>query len=316
MKGSAMTNQGSRRRVGFMVPSIFNDRPFGAAEYERFIAATEAGGASSLMVGDHMNYYTSTLECFTLLSFIAARASVRVGTNVVVLPLRQPYLVAKMASTVAHLAPAGFVLGIGVGGEHAIEFDAFGLSVEGRGARTDEGLTLIRRLLESDGDVEFDGRFVQAHGAHLDPKPTFPILIGGRSEPALRRAARYGDGWSAAWVRAKDFAPARARIEELTLERERDPSTFEWVAHARVALGADRESAWQTASHYLARYYNADPAPFRAHTIAGSAEEVAEGIAAYHRAGANEVMVTVVADDLLAGIESFVADVMPLLKDR
>lgn len=296
-----------------MVPSIFVGRPLSDGDLRRFVRSAEEGGAASLMVGDHVNWYSGTYECLTLVAYVAAQTTLRIGTNVVVLPLRQPFLLAKMAATLAQLTGGRFVLGVGVGGEHEVEFSGAGIPVSERGARSDEGLSLIRSLLAG-GDVDLDGRFVRAERAHLDPNPGFPILVGGRSEPALRRAARYADGWSSAWVRSDQFGGMRERITATIRDEGRDPDGFEWVAHARVTLAETPEAAWDEARDYLASYYNADPGPFRRHTIAGPPEVAAETIGGYFDAGADEVLVTFSARDALAQQERFLAEVMPLLE--
>jgi alkanesulfonate monooxygenase SsuD/methylene tetrahydromethanopterin reductase-like flavin-dependent oxidoreductase (luciferase family) len=302
----------AERRIGLMVPSIFVQQPLKGDELRAFVRTADEAGVASLMVGDHLNWYCGTFECLTLASFVGAMTRARVGTNVLVLPLRQPFVVAKMAATLAHLTDGRFALGVGVGGEHPAEFEALGIPPERRGARTDEGLALIRRLLKGE-HVDVEGQFVSARGAHLDPNPGFALLLGGRSEAALRRVARYGDGWSSAWVRPDQFRQARAQITELTREAGRDPERFEWVAHARVVLGRTQDEAWDDASAYLARYYNADPGPFRGHTIAGPPESAIEKIGAYFEAGADEVLVTFAARDVVGQQQRFVNDVLPHL---
>jgi alkanesulfonate monooxygenase SsuD/methylene tetrahydromethanopterin reductase-like flavin-dependent oxidoreductase (luciferase family) len=302
----------ARRRIGFMVPSIFLKRAFSRTDYDRFIATAEQGRASSLLVGDHMNYYSSTFECFTLLSYVTAKTRLRVGTNVIVLPLRQPYIVAKMAATIGRLATAGFFLGVGVGGEHPGEFAAVGVPLAERGARMDEGLALIKALRDG-GQVDLDGRFFHAAAARLDPLGSFPLLVGGRSDRALERVARFGDGWTSAWVKAEHFSKGRSRVEELAAANGRSPTEFEWLAHVRVTLGENESTAWATAAEYLGAYYGADPTPFRAHSIVGPPRRAADAIARYYEAGAEEVIVTFAADDLLGQLEQFTADVVPIL---
>ncbi|MFJ8624172.1 LLM class flavin-dependent oxidoreductase [Kitasatospora sp. NPDC093550] len=137
-----------------------------------------------LMVSDHIavtadvaeRYPEPFYEPFTTLSWLAGITTrLRLGTTVLVLPYRNPLLVARMADTLDRLSDGRFVLGVGVGWARQ-EFDALGVPFAARGRLTDEYLDALR------GSWEERGRAV-------------PVWIGGHSEAALRRAARFGDAW-------------------------------------------------------------------------------------------------------------------------
>lgn len=143
------------------------------------------------------------------LAFVAAvTKTIRLGTGILILPQRHPVYVAKEVATLDVLSNGRAILGIG-SGWLAEEFAAVGVPFGERGARTDESIRAIRSLWQA-SPAPFSGRFYRWPAVESNPKPMqsggVPIVIGGHSEPAARRAARFGDG----------FFPARGDHETLT----------------------------------------------------------------------------------------------------
>ncbi len=150
--------------------------------------------------------YGGVYEPLVTLSFIAAVTSrIRVGTSVLILPLRDPFLVAKQAATLGRLAPDRVVLGVGAGWEEA-EFTATGMAFANRGARTDSAIRLIRHL-HTIGHGPFEDEYYGFEVGVFEPRPTHPvpILVGGRSPAAIRRAIRLGDGWHGLAMGPREF---------------------------------------------------------------------------------------------------------------
>jgi probable F420-dependent oxidoreductase len=170
------------------------------------------------------------LEALMTLSYVAAVTSrVTLGTEVLVLPQRQPTLVAKQVSTLDTLSGGRVRLGIGVGWQES-EYAALGEDFHTRGARMDDAIRLLRACW-GDAQVDVaDGHYrVVAMG--MEPKPPqnrrLPIWIGGRSEPAYRRVGRLGDGWLAGGI--ADAQSARAAIDAIRRHAEaarRDPAAI------------------------------------------------------------------------------------------
>jgi len=293
--------------VAIGVPTIFAGRQFTGSEIRDYALRAEGAGASAIAVGDHMNWYNPTLECVTTLGFLASITKLPLLSHVVVAPLRQPFLLAKQSATLATLAPGGYTLGIGVGGEHPTEFAAAGVAVSERGARTDEILEIIAGLKE--GQVDHDGRFYNVGQAKLDPNPGFGLVIGGRADKALLRAVKYGDAWAGAWVRPERLGRSVERLSELSEAsgRAKPPAV---LVHVRVTMGADEASAWEEASTFLSAHYNADPVPMRPHTLCGNADQVASRLLEFKQAGAAEVVVTFAGEDQGAQLESFCDQVL------
>jgi len=151
-------------------------------------------------------------------------------TYVLVLPYRNPVVLAKSISTLDFLS--GGRLGLGTGGGHLQkEFEAIGVSFADRGKLTDEYIRAMKELWTSD-NPSFDGQFVKFSGIAFEPKPVQkphpPIFVGGNSKPAMRRAARFGDGWLP-WLVTREQLPG-------CLDYIRSQPGFDASKHFEVAM--------------------------------------------------------------------------------
>jgi probable F420-dependent oxidoreductase len=170
------------------------------------------------------------IEALMGLSYIAAVTSrVTLGTEVLVLPQREPTLVAKQISTLDTLSAGRVRLGIGVGWQES-EYEAMGEDFHTRGARMDEAIQLLRTYW-GEARVDFSGKAYRAVAMAMEPKPpqgrALPIWVGGNSEAALRRTGRLGDGWLAS--RVTDADDARRCIDTIrryAKEAGRDPAAI------------------------------------------------------------------------------------------
>ena len=168
------------------------------------------------------------LEALVTLGYVAAVTSrVTIGTEVLVLPQRQPALVAKQVSTLDTLSGGRVRLGVGVGWQQS-EYEALGGDFQGRGARMDDAIRLLRTYW-TEPQVDFASPHYPTVAMTMEPKPPqgghLPIWIGGNSEPAYRRVGRLGDGWLGS--RITDAASARRAIESIHRHAEeagRDPA--------------------------------------------------------------------------------------------
>ena len=145
-----------------------------------------------------INPATPLLDPLILLTQVAARTSrIRLGTNIYILPLRHPIETARMAMTLDVLSNGRLVFGIGAGWL-AEEFEAVGIDFASRGGRTRECVRALRALW-TEGEPEFHGRYFSFGPVRFEPKPVQrphpPIVFGGETEAALKRAAALGDGW-------------------------------------------------------------------------------------------------------------------------
>jgi len=174
----------------------------------------------------------------TIGAMAAVTSHVRFLTNVFVLPARHPLLVAKAVGTAAVLSNNRVALGIGVGWMRE-EFDVLGQSFATRGKRADEAIDILRSLWAG-GMVEHHGRHYDFPRLQMSPAPTapVPILVGGISEPALRRAAR-ADGWISVIHSVEEIRDFVRRLMALRTEAGRTGERFEVFVSCSEAIGLD-----------------------------------------------------------------------------
>jgi probable F420-dependent oxidoreductase len=190
----------------------------------------EHAGFESLWIGDHIALPADRggrqprLEVVVAISYLAAVTTrVRLGFGVLVLPQRQPVLLAKQLTSIDILTVGRVIVGVGVGYVEP-ELQALGASMADRGARTDEYLAAMRALW-TEPEPSFAGRFVSFAGVGQQPPPVQrphpPIVVGGHSEAACRRAATTASGWYGVFLDVDEAAAALARLREVAARCER-----------------------------------------------------------------------------------------------
>lgn len=258
----------------------------------------EAAGFDSLWVGDHIAFHIPKLESLSLLAFVAAITDrIQLGTAIYLLPLRQATLAAKIIGSVDYLSNGRLTLGIGVGGEYPPEFAACGIPLDQRGARTDEAMTLLRRLWRED-NVAFDGEFTQFDSLTLEPKPLSPggprMLVGGRRGPTFRRAGRLGDGYISHMCSAGQFKTNLTEIGRQAALAGRTERTFATAAYLFTFLDDNYDKALDRASAELERIYQR---PFRdaaaKYCLLGRPEDMLEQLQDFADAGARQFIFAV-----------------------
>jgi len=164
------------------------------------------------------------------LAYVAAAApTLRLGTCILILPQRNPLVLAKELATLDHLSGGRVELGIGVGWLKE-EFEALGVSWERRGRRNDEYVEALRTIW-SGSHVEYHGEFVDFEPLTCTPRPAqgadIPILVGGDTDVAIRRAARLADGYFPGEGDPVRLAELIAAVGRACEQRDRDPSEVE-----------------------------------------------------------------------------------------
>ncbi|PYM85635.1 MAG: hypothetical protein DME09_04935 [Candidatus Rokuibacteriota bacterium] len=290
-------------RYGLRIPSFaLGPRTATLAEMGAYLRRAEDLGFDVAVSIDHLlltppAYACTWLEPMTLLAALAGvTRTIKLGTMVLVLPLRNPVYFAKEWATLDLLAGGRTILGIGVGW-HEAEFALMGVPHRERGRRTEECLEIVQALWARD-DVSYEGRYYRLRHLTIDPKPLQtphpPIWIGGGTQPServyhqtvanidpvLRRIARYAD----VWVPHSSATPQMVRgdwekVQRFARELGRDPhgigrvySNFVWV----LRRGERPESA----APYFKTYSGMDLDYWKTYYLLGEAEEVAERIRA------------------------------------
>ena len=175
--------------------------PFERTEPEALWEYTEESeqlGIDSIWLTDRIVSPEFSMDPLVALSFIAARTTkLKFGTSVLALPLRNPTVLAKEIATLDFLSGGRALPAIGLGTEEENEYEACGVSKSERAGRTDEAMEIMRRLWSED-EVAHRGKYYTLNHVSVQPRPVqqpMPIWVGGRSEAALRRTGRIGDGW-------------------------------------------------------------------------------------------------------------------------
>jgi probable F420-dependent oxidoreductase len=288
------------------------------AEQFRLVRHLEAWGFESVWAGDHVSFHNPILESLTLLSTYAGITTrMRLGTAVYLLALRSPAVAAKMTSTLDVLSGGRLIFGVGVGGENPKEFELCGVPHRERGARVTEAIDVVRTLWR-DTPASFQGRFTRFERVSIDPKPVQkpgpPIWIGGRSDAALVRAARQGDGWISYVVHAERYRQGVARIRE---EADKAGRHLDGFAHAHLAfvtIGDDYEKARATWVRLLSTRYAQDFGPLaQKYGIIGTAAQCAEQLERFIEAGCTCFVMNPICDneDTERQFEQIAAEIFP-----
>ena len=245
-------------------------------------------------------------EPLATLNFLAGCTKrVRLGTHVLIIPYRNPVLTAKILATLDVLSEGRVILGVGVGWMEE-EFQAMGLDTYAkRGAVTDEYLQLYKELWTKD-QPEFNGDYYQLSGVGFQPKPVQkphpPIWIGGHTGPAIRRAAKLGDGWMPIGLRP----PAMLEPEEMAAK-------IAQLRRATVRAGRPEDAVDITFSTGV----NFDDSPAQSRQmVTGRPEQIAADLRQYQDLGVKNFILGFPGDSVAAlqeNMERFSRQVMPLM---
>ena len=261
-----------------------------AARRELLGAAADAG-IDHLHVGDHVSFhggfgFDGLMNTAALLNL---QDALPVLIGVYQLPLRHPTVVARQLAAIHESHPGRLRFGVGVGGDDPEEMRACGVDPRTRGKRMTEGLEILRELLTGQ-PVTYAGEIFDLHEVAIEPAvPDLPILVGGRSDAALRRAGRLGDGWAGIWISAARFA---ACVDRVALEADTaGRGAMSWEHHLTIwcGFGTDSVRARRSMGELMRSIYHLDPAAFERWCPAGPPEAIAEFIAPYLDAGASSV---------------------------
>jgi alkanesulfonate monooxygenase SsuD/methylene tetrahydromethanopterin reductase-like flavin-dependent oxidoreductase (luciferase family) len=314
---------------------VANDHiTFGAAalpEPDRdWLAAVERLPIESVWQGGHLLPPTATGEAITRLALMTAWTErVRVGASVLLLPLYHPVIIAKQLADLDSRSGGRLTVGVGVGGEFRAEFDAVGVPITERGPRTDESIEILKALWQSDGNpATHHGKFFNFHDVALKPvqppghddhamqKGGPPLIVAGRKEAAMRRAARLGDGWMPYLASPDAYARSTQTINDEARKTGRTlPARFEWMMYLYCSVRQDGDRARDDVSAFLGQAYGDKPRSLLDRIApSGTPEEVAIRLQAYVDAGVRHFIISPAAPrDTLEVITLAATEVLPRL---
>jgi probable F420-dependent oxidoreductase len=305
---------------------------FGAAaipEPDReWLAAAEKLPIDSVWQGGHVLPPSGTGECITRLALMTAWTErVRVGTSVLLLPLYNPAIVGKQLADLDARSGGRLTVGVGVGGEFAKEFEAVGVSLKERGARTDEGMDILRGLWSGE-PFTHHGRFYDFEDAVLRPVAAPdgrtgqpggpPIIVSGRKEAAMRRAAKRGDGWMPYLVSASAYARSVETIRAEADSAGRDLTGFEWAIFLYCSVRPTEDEARNDVAGFLGSAYGDKPGDMLDKIApSGTPEQVAAKLQTYIDAGVRHVVISPAAkQNTLQIVQLAAEEVLPRLTLR
>jgi probable F420-dependent oxidoreductase len=224
----------------------------------RLGSLAEELGYDSLWVGEHvvvpdprrppspMDPEDPILDGLVSLAFLAARTErIRLATGIVILPQRNPVVLAKQLASLDVVTGGRLIFGMGVGYLEP-EMTAVGVPMERRGARAGEYLAAMRALWEQERPA-FEGEFVRFSGVNAHPRPVqrpLPVAMGGYTRAVHRRAARHADGWYGFFLDQDRAAEQIADVRECLAESGRDESEFDITVTPRGRVDADAVAAY------------------------------------------------------------------------
>jgi len=303
---------------GIELPQVFFDGPTDMEHIRKFAKRSEVLGFDSLWLQERIIGDFTMLEPVTLLSYIAAvTTKLRLGTSVILLPLRNPVQLAKAYSTLDIMSSGRAIMGVGLGGGHlGSHEEVFGYTRAGRVTRFTEAVQIMK-LLWTEPTANFSGRYWKFENISMEPKPLqkphLPILFGGHHENALRRAVKYANGWMGAGSSsAATFIRESARIRPMLDEAQRDPGTFHLSKRVYLAVDDDEARGERRIREWFGRRYK-NPDLGQEVSIWGSAAKCTEQIQEIVNAGAQQIVFNPMFDEL-EHLEICAKEIMPHLQ--
>jgi probable F420-dependent oxidoreductase len=294
--------------------------PFsGVGGYWRWVDLCEAGGIDSVWQTDRMISREPILEAMSVMAALAGRTRrLKFGINVLSLAFRDPVLVAKQCATIDFLSDGRLLPAFGIGSPLGPEWRTLNFDTKTRGRKTDEALEIIRRLWSED-DVDFDGLHFHLSGATIAPKPVqpdLPMWIGGSSEAAIRRTARFGTGWQAGSETPAEVTPVIAAIRAAAADAGRIIDDDHYGAGIPFRFGRPDEPGLDRLFEAYRKRTGRDPSR---HFAIGDARAIVERIAAYVAAGVSKFILRPAArgdDEMLSQTRRLIEEVLPLAAAR
>ncbi len=292
--------------------------PYNVAELAQQI---EALGFDIIGCGEHVSFHGETANGFVSLSVAAGVTKhIRLMSAITLVPLYPAALLAKLGAALDVASGGRYTMGVGVGGEFPNEFEACGVPVKQRGSRTDDALEVLTRVW-SETDVTYEGRYTTLKNFSLKPlpiqKPSPPIYVSGRSDAAMRRAAKYADGWIPYMYTPEHLAESIEKIKAYGAEEGRDMSDFTFGMYIFSAVHEDNDTGVKYAADRLSVQYAQDFSQLvHKYALAGDPAACQARLQEYVDAGAGMVFVSSACpgDYIDRNLEMLAKDVIPAFR--
>jgi probable F420-dependent oxidoreductase len=305
-------------RFSISIPQRVPDGTFDPAALRAYLVRAEALGFESAWTGEQVIGSMPHLGPIEMMSYVAACTDrIRIGCIAFVSSLHNPLQLAKSMATLDQLSRGRLEIGLATGGRTRM-FSAFGVDAETFVSRFSEGLQLMKALWR-EPRVTFEGRFWQLHGAAMEPKPFQkphpPIWFGGSHQNALRRAARYANGFFGAGSQTTaQFADQVKVVREALGEQNRDPGAFPIAKRVYIAVDDSASRARERITSALDEQYGyfgiKGLGPV---AVSGPPDACVQGLREVFNAGAEMILLNPLFDDLQQ-MERLAAEVMPRLR--
>jgi probable F420-dependent oxidoreductase len=281
-------------------------------------------GFDSLWVWDHILLGVEPnfpiIESLTLLTAIGARTKkIKLGTGILVLPMRNPVILAKQLASMDLLTDGRLLMGM-ASGWYRREFNAIGVPFEQRGKIMDENLDILKRFWTEDKvSAKFRNYDIPAGVMFPKPvqKPYPPILIGGYVDRVLQRAAVSGDGWLTYFYRPESFATSWNKIRGFAKEAGKDPDTLLNASQLPIVIGKSRQAVESQMMEWLTKEW--DFASWSESTkdsaIMGSVDECVEQLKAHLAVGTQKIIFVPYKYEM-DQIETIAHDIIPRLQAK
>lgn len=286
-------------RVGIALPQGFPEGVVDLDLVRRAATRAEELGFDDLWSIDQILGSITVLESLTLLSYVAAITSrIRLGTAVIVVNHRNPVTLAKELSSLDQLSKGRLTAGIGLGTSARLH-PAFGIPEEHRVSRFIEAVRVMKALW-AEPRADLPGRFWRLENAAMEPKPAqrphLPLWFGAHVPDAMRRAARFGDGWiGAGSTPFDDFFVEVKKMREILEEGGRDPAAFSFSKRLYLAVDSDKARGRERLRRWIGAYYG-NPDLADRWGFVGPAQECLELLAKMREAGLTHVLLNPVYD--------------------
>jgi len=302
-------------RIKAAIPQTSLDGALSIAHIRDFLARAEALGYESAWVVERVLGAICALESVGLLTYAAAVTTrMRLGSAVLLTALRNPVHLAKSLATLDQLSSGRLIIGVGLGGDPKA-YPAYGLSGEGRAARFEEGIEVMKRLW-TEPRVTFKGRFTTLDHVAMEPKPAQkphpPVWFGAHHPNALKRTVALGSGFIGAGSSpTSQFVDEVRLLKGMLADAWRDPAAFPIGKRVYLAIDRERDRAGKRLAEWFAAFYGR-PQMAEQVSVFGGPQEVVDGLAEVVRGGAQFLLLNPVFDER-EHLEQLASEIIPKL---